>query len=152
MLHYHLPYFTFKIRAIVHEQTQSGEYINSKKIIIISCTILGSWLQANDKTSVILQRFCDLHVHVATVIMASNQSKKPQSVYGAVSRLIKVKAGLNIDLNAKCVSARHNETNKNHNQRTSWQTAKACQMLGFKSFTTSISSRGTKGVLCHFGQ
>lgn len=44
--------------------------------------------------------------------MTYNQSKKAQSLYGAVSRLIKVKAGLNIDLNAKFVSAGHNESNK----------------------------------------
>lgn len=48
------------------------------------------------------------------------QSEGPESLYDIVSNLIKVKVSQNIDLNAKYVSVRHNESNKT--QSKNWLT------------------------------
>lgn len=64
-----------------------------------------------------LKRSGDLCVHCETMVMVHNQSKKPQYSYGAVSRLIIGKAALNIDLNAKFESVRHNESNKTQSKK-----------------------------------
>lgn len=58
--------------------------------------------------------------HSEKVVLVLNQSKEPLSSYGIVSNLIKVRVSQNIDLNAKYVPVRHNESNKT--QSKTWLT------------------------------